>query len=240
MQLFYIPGISGEICTMNPQESHHCIKVLRMGKGEEIRFVDGTGGFYEGTIIDNDPVKCQVQITHRVMDFEKRDFQLHVAIAPTKNIDRFEWFLEKATEIGIDTITPLICQRSERRKLRPDRLENVLVSAMKQSLKALKPELKPMATLDDFLENDFNMVSCFVAHCMEDRMRSDLLFAEGKGDNYLVLIGPEGDFTSEEVEHSIESGFLPVSLGMSRLRTETAGVVAAQIISDRMCLKRNR
>ncbi len=237
MQLFYIPDITGDVAVMNPQESHHCLKVLRMVRGDRIRFVDGTGGYFEGTITDDKAGICRVEITRRTLNFEKRTYSLHVAIAPTKNQDRFEWFAEKATEIGIDTITPVICRHSERRKMRRDRLENILISAMKQSLKAVKPVLNELTTLEAFLEGDFGGTNCFIAHCGEEQGRKELLTASHTSSSFLVLIGPEGDFTPEEVERSMTRGFAPVTLGASRLRTETAGVVAAQIIADKMTME---
>ena len=236
MQLFYIPGLSGETAIMDPAESHHCIKVLRKGRGEKISIVDGSGGFFDAIIIDDNPKKCEVKILSEVRDYEKRDYHLHIAIAHTKSIDRFEWFLEKATEIGVDTITPLICQRSERRRLRYDRLEGILVSAMKQSIKARKPVLNEMVTLEDFMNEAYDHENCYVAHLIDGLERTGLLKAASNGSRYVVLIGPEGDFSPDEIALALQRGFRPVTLGRSRLRTETAGVVAAQIISDKVSL----
>ena len=145
--------------------------------------------------------------------------------------------MEKATEIGIDTITPLLCSRSERKRIRPDRLEAIMVSAMKQSVKAWKPQLNEMISFKDFLQLDFNQSNCFIAHCTDDDTRHELIRMETSGSRYCLLIGPEGDFTLDEIEKALQSGFRPVSFGSSRLRTETAGVVAAQIVSDKELLK---
>ncbi len=240
MQLFYIPGVKGDTAVMNETESRHCIRVLRMGKGEKIHFVDGAGGFYEGIIASDDPKKCMVKVTDRQQEYEKRNYELHIAIAPVKNNDRFEWFLEKATEIGIDTITPVICQRSERRKIREDRMEAILVSAMKQSVKAWKPVLQDIVPMEDFLKKDFGNAECFIAHCIDGDEREELIRAECSGKRFLIVIGPEGDFTPGEVESAVSRGFRPVSLGRSRLRTETAGVVAAQIVCDKMMISEKR
>lgn len=237
MQLFYITNIVGDTAVMNPAESRHCIRVLRMRKGDNVRFVDGSGGYYEGVISGDDPGEARVTIYKRRMDFPKHPYRLHIGIAPTKNIDRFEWFMEKATEIGIDSVTPLLCARSERKRIRNDRLEAILVSAMKQSVKAWKPQLNEMITLQEFLQGDFSGIDCFVAHCLDERKREDLIRSETSGHDYVVLIGPEGDFTQEEIAQTLKGGFRPVSLGSSRLRTETAGVVAAQIIRDKVSLE---
>lgn len=231
MQLFYIPDVNKEMASMSPEESHHCIKVLRMTKGADISFVDGRGGMYQGEIVVADHKNCKVSISNYMPEYESRYYRLHIAIAPTKNLERLEWFAEKAVEIGVDEITPIICFHSERKKIREDRLLKIMISAMKQSVKAKLPELHPLINFKEFVENDFN-ADKFIAHCQEDN-KEELLLIPARGDNSLVLIGPEGDFDDSEIKTAIENGFIPVNLGSSRLRTETAGVAAAQIMADK-------
>jgi len=224
MHIFYTPDISGKTYTLDETESKHCVRVLRLEKGDEITLVDGRGGFFTAEISDPNPKRCAVIVVKSELNFGLRNFQVQVAIAPTKNIERIEWFLEKATEIGVNRITPLLCRRSERKEIKHDRLEKVMVSAMKQSLKAYLPQLDELTKFNDFIRQPFEGQK-FIAHC-EEQHRELLKNAMKLGDNYLILIGPEGDFSPEEIELAINAGFLPVSLGDSRLRTETAGVVA--------------
>ena len=224
MHIFYTPDISGNTFTLVETESKHCIRVLRLEKGNEITLVDGRGGFFTAEISDPNPKRCSVKVVKSELNYGLRNFQVHVAIAPTKNIERIEWFLEKATEIGIDRVTPLLCRYSERKEIKTDRLEKVMVSAMKQSLKAYLPQLDPMTRFGDFVSQPFEGQK-FIAHC--DEQQRDLLTSNVlPRENYLILIGPEGDFSAEEIELAIQAGFRPVSLGESRLRTETAGLVA--------------
>jgi len=235
MNIFYTPDIRGNTGILDPAESHHCIKVLRLNAGDEVYLVDGTGGFYKGSISLADSRACVVNISQSEYEFGKRKFRIHIAIAPTKNIERFEWFLEKATEIGIDEISPLICERSERKIIREDRLQKVIASAMKQSLKAYMPKLNALSLFDRFVEMPFGGEK-FIAHCMEGE-RKDLIGIKQAGDQFTLLIGPEGDFSENEIKLAISKGFIPVSFGASRLRTETAGVVACQIIADLKALQ---
>lgn len=224
MHIFYTPDLSGQHYTLDEAESKHCVRVLRLEKGDEIILVDGRGGWFTAAIEDPNPKRCAVRVVEEKRNFGKRNFRVHIAIAPTKNIDRTEWFLEKATEIGIDRVTPLLCQHSERKEIKTDRLEKVMVSAMKQSLKAYLPQLDEMTKFTDFIRQPFDGQK-FIAHC-EEQQRELLKNVVRPGENYLILIGPEGDFSPEEIRMAIQSGFQPVSLGESRLRTETAGVVA--------------
>ncbi len=224
MQLFYTPNIQGSFYTLDETESKHAIRVLRMSQGDAIQLIDGIGNFYEGRISDANPKKCCIEILKKAEEFGKRNHYLHMAVAPTKNIDRFEWFLEKATEIGIDEITPILCDHSERKVIKEERLEKVIVSAMKQSLKAYLPKLNPLTPLKEFLQTPFDGKK-FIAHCYEQDKRDLKNEIPGSHSN-LILIGPEGDFSEEEIELAMQNGFLPVSLGASRLRTETAAVVA--------------
>lgn len=229
MQLFYSKIISGSCHILSPDESKHCIKVLRLGKGDVVHITDGSGNLFETVIIDDNFKKCKLEITQTFCDFGKRKFNLHIALAPTKNLNRFEWFLEKATEIGIDSITPIICNHSERKTVNTDRFNKIITAAMKQSLKAYHPQLNDAASLNTFLDREFHAEK-FIAYCNENN--KNLLKDEyHQGDDVLILIGPEGDFSPEEIEKVLNMGFKPVSLGNSRLRTETAAIVACMTIN---------
>jgi 16S rRNA (uracil1498-N3)-methyltransferase len=224
MHIFYTPDISGNTYTLDETESKHCIRVLRLDKGEEITLVDGRGGYLIAEITDPNPKRCSVCVVRSEQEFGRTNFQVHIAIAPTKNIERLEWFLEKTTEIGISRVIPLLCQHSERKEIKPERLEKVMVSAMKQSLKAYLPQLDELTKFSDLIHQPFDGHK-FIAHC-EEQHRDLLQNLILPNQNYLILIGPEGDFSPDEIQAAIQSGFKPVSLGNSRLRTETAGVVA--------------
>lgn len=230
MHIFYTPDISGNNYTLDETESKHCIRVLRLDAGDEITLVDGKGGFFTAKITDPNPKRCAVRIVKSELNFGLRNFYIHVAIAPTKNIERIEWFLEKATEIGINRVTPLLCRYSERKEIKGDRLEKVMVSAMKQSLKAYLPQLDPLTKFNEFITQPFQGQK-FIAHC-EENHRDLLTKMIVSNQNYLILIGPEGDFSTEEIEMAISAGFNPVSLGDSRLRTETAGVIACHTFNQ--------
>ena len=223
MALFYVPNLaSGNV--LPEEESQHAVKVLRLQIGDEITVVDGSGGFHKAFITNAHPKHCEFEITETTLEFGKRDYKLHIAIAPTKNIERLEWFIEKATEIGIDEITPVICRFSERKIVKEERLEKIIVSAAKQSVKAYFPKLNPLCTFDELMKNHHGAQK-FIAHCYEEDKK--LLQNEiAKSSDVLILIGPEGDFSKEEVLQAASLGFIPVSLGNSRLRTETAGVVS--------------
>ena len=228
MALFYVPNLAA-VHVLPEEESQHAVKVLRLQAGDGITVVDGVGGFYNASIINPHPKHCTFEITETVLEFGKRDYKLHIAIAPTKNIERLEWFIEKATEIGIDEITPVICRFSERKIVKEERLEKIIVSAAKQSLKAYFPKLNSLCTFDELLKNHQTSQK-FIAHCYEEDKK--LLQTEiQKSSDVLILIGPEGDFSKEEVQRAISLGFVPVSLGNSRLRTETAGVVACHTVA---------
>jgi len=229
MNIFYTPDLSGGVYTLEESESKHCIRVLRKTKGDELILVDGKGGYYEAVITDPNQKHCSVEVIKEIQQFEKRGYSLHLAVAPTKNIDRFEWMIEKATEIGVDVITPLLCEHSERKQVNIERLQKILISAMKQSLKAYLPRLNNLTNFDTFLAQE-QASRKFIAHCNEGE-KKHLFKCAGLGDDVVVLIGPEGDFSVNEIENAIKSGFSGVSLGNSRLRTETAGVVACEIVS---------
>ena len=225
MHIFYTPDITQNTYTLNEEESKHCVRVLRLSTGTIINLVDGVGGFYTAEIIADHPKKVVLSILHTEQEYKKRNHYLHIAVAPTKNIDRLEWFLEKATELGIDEVTPIITDRSERRIVKDDRLNKVITSAVKQSIKAYHPKLNEATTFADFLKQPFEGEQ-LIAYCIdntEKKFISDLVIPFQK---YLVLIGPEGDFTPEEVDLALNKGFKPLTLGENRLRTETAALAA--------------
>ena len=229
MQLFYIPEIKNNEAILDPVESKHAVKVLRLTNGSNVQIVDGKGGFYEAEIADANPKKCRLKIRNSTQNFGKRNFRLHVAIAPTKNNDRLEWFLEKATEIGIDEITPLITKHSERKTVNLERMEKKMISAMKQSLKAYLPKLNEAVAFNQLIASASEQEK-FIAHCYEGN-KPHLKSVVNKSTGVLVLIGPEGDFSRDEIELAGEKGFTGISLGNARLRTETAGIVACHIVN---------
>ena len=226
--MFYTPHISTSPF-LPEEESQHAIKVLRLQTGDRIELIDGKGGYYKAEIVFPHHKRCEVQILEKQTEFQKRPHRLHIAIAPTKNIERLEWFAEKATEIGIDEITPVICQFSERKIIKHDRLEKILISAMKQSLKAYLPKLNEQCAFDEFLKRA-NSGQRFIAHCYNENTKKLLSSLYIPKQDVTILIGPEGDFSTEEVEKALKMGFIPISLGESRLRTETAGVVACCVV----------
>jgi len=231
MRLFYDPDISGEFHVLKQEESHHCTKVLRLKQGDEVFIADGAGKLYQCEILEIHQKKTLLKVNDVREGDDKRNYRLHIAIAPTKSNDRTEWFVEKSTEIGIDDITPIICKNSERKVIKNDRLNRVAESAMKQSYKSYNPIINEQVNFDKFIMQGFGEVQKFIAHCEEhdDKIYlGNLLKKEG---SYLILIGPEGDFNADEIQMAKDAGFIPVSLGRSRLRTETAGVVASDIVS---------
>ena len=232
MHIFYTPDIHNqESYTLSADESKHCIRVLRLKENDEVQLVDGRGNLYSGVINEPDPKGCKIVIKEMISDYHKRNFHLHIAIAPTKSTDRFEWFLEKVTEIGIDEVTPLLCSRSERGSIRFERLDKVVVSAMKQSVIARKPVINEFTELGYFIKQETGShVQKFIAHCAGGA-RNNINQLYNPGKDIICLIGPEGDFTPEEIEWTTENHYQPVSLGINRLRTETAGVVACEIFN---------
>jgi len=211
-----------------PDEWFHCVKVLRLKEGDEVQIIDGKGNLYEAKIVSADAKNTRVEIISVQKEFEKRNYYLHLAIAPTKNIERLEWCVEKAVEIGVDVITPIICRFSERKIVKMERLEKIVISAAKQSLKAYIPKLNPLTNFNDFvLQTTENQR--FIAHCHKTEKH---LFSKICKPNLstLVMIGAEGDFSLEEVEFAAKHSIIPVSLGQSRLRTETAGVAAVHTV----------
>lgn len=229
-QLFYNPGLTNDSkhVAFNETESKHIAKVLRKKEGDTIRITNGKGWIFEAALDMTTPVSCEATITSSQKRIQPMHW-LHLAVAPTKNSERFEWFIEKATEIGINEITPLICERSERRSLKTERLERIMESAMKQSKRVYLPKLNPISTLADFLAHDHPGLR-FIAHCHEDE-KLELKRRVAPDKDITILIGPEGDFSEEEVDKAYEKGFYPVSLGEARLRTETAAVVACATVN---------
>lgn len=225
MHIFYTPDITPNTYTLNEEESKHCVRVLRLAIGSIVQLVDGVGGFYTAEILTDNPKKVSLKILKAELEYNKRNHHLHIAVAPTKNIDRFEWFLEKATELGIDEITPIISDRSERKIVKDDRLNKVITSAVKQSIKAYHPKLNETISFSNFLKQSFTGDK-LIAHCINDDGKeyiSNLIKPQG---NYLVLIGPEGDFSFDEVNLALNTGFKAITLGNNRLRTETAALTA--------------
>jgi len=230
MHLFYAPGLTDESAfTLSPEESHHAVRVLRLGTGSEIILVNGQGGWYETVITLPDPKACQVDIRKYSKGVGKPNYDLHIAMAPTKQIDRYEWFIEKATEIGISHITPLICDHSERRDVKTDRQMRVVLAAMKQSLKAYHPVIHEPVTFKNFMKSEHAGAKA-IAHCQEGNKLwiNDIMIPD---QPVTILIGPEGDFSDSEITLALANQFVPLTLGVSRLRTETAGVVACQSVS---------
>ena len=224
MHIFYTPDINSDTYLLSEEESKHCIKVLRLQKGSLLFLVDGKGGFYEAIVEDPQPKRTKLKILRNQQNYGQRNHNLHIAIAPTKSIERIEWFLEKATEIGIDEITPIICDRSERKEVKIERLNKVITSAVKQSIKAYHPILNEPIRFNDFILKSQSSQK-FIAHCVDSKKGSLKEHIKLNSD-YLVLIGPEGDFSPQEISLAIDHGFVPVSFGESRLRTETAALEA--------------
>lgn len=231
MHIFYTPHIKKQIVILTEEESKHAVRVLRLKEGQEVQLIDGKGGFYKAVITDAHQKHCEVKVQEKIEHFGKRNYKVHVAIAPTKNISRLEWFLEKATEIGIDEISLLLTDHSERKQVKEERLLKVITSAVKQSVKAYHPVLHPLQKMTDFLENDFDGDK-FVAH-LEEGDRHLLAQRCQPKSRTTILIGPEGDFSPREIRLALAKGFIPVSLGEARLRTETAGVVAVHTLAIR-------
>ncbi len=229
MQVFFAPNLKKITYQLTEEESKHAIKVLRLELGEEVCLIDGKGGLYYGIIDDVHPKKTIVRIIEKIEQYGRRNYRLHMAVAPTKSIDRLEWFLEKATEIGIDEVTPIVSQHSERKTIKPERLEKIILSAAKQSIKAYLPHLNPLQSFADFVRNQQEGAR-FIAHCGANPKPSLKSVLQEKQD-VLILIGPEGDFSPEEVALALDAGFKEVHLGKSRLRTETAGVVACHTVN---------
>lgn len=237
MYLFYSSENIGQIHVLSEQESKHIVKALRLRKGDELHLTDGKGNLYLTKIIDDNIKACVVEVVLQCEDNNRLSYHLHIAIAPTKNSDRLEWFVEKAVEIGISHITTLVCEHSERVSIKKERIERLMISAMKQSLRTELPAFNESVLFEDFIRQQRNRYGQkYIAYCGILEKEPPLLKSVYKSNtDTLVLIGPEGDFSPEEVNMSIENGFIPVSLGKSRLRTETAALLACatvQVINE--------
>ncbi len=230
MQLFYSETLTtdSDTYTLPKDESKHVIRVLRKKTGDAIHLTNGQGYLFNAIVAEENPNKCRLQIQSYSYQ-EPRDYKLHLAVAPTKLNDRFEWFLEKATEIGITEITPLLCDHSERKVIKEERFMKIIQSAMKQSLHYHLPILHPLTSFSEFVEHN-SIENTFIAHC-EDLKKESLKDYLKPHNSYTILIGPEGDFSTAEIELALKQGITPVSLGNSRLRTETAAVVACHSVA---------
>lgn len=225
MHLFLIDSSVEGFATLSAEESRHCVRVLRLGVGDEVWATAGDGTLCRARISLPDERACQIEIVERLPDYGHRPFSLHLAVAPTKNTARMEWLVEKAVEIGVDRITPVLCDHSERTTLRSDRLQRVAVSAMKQSLKATLPTIDEPMPLRTLLAQPANGWTRLICHCA-DGQRQTLHQLYAPGSDVQVLIGPEGDFSPDEIGQALAVGYQPVTLGNSRLRTETAALYA--------------
>lgn len=230
MYLFYTPDIATSHC-LSEEESQHCVRVLRYDRRDEILLTDGRGTTYQARITNPHPKHCEFEILSSQKQEPHHRFHLHIAIAPTKNVERLEWMVEKCTEIGVDEITPLLCRFSERKTLRIDRLEKIILSAAKQSLTPYLPVLHELTPFDEFVKTHSGADGLYIAHCYEKDKRElkdeiTLHSTRSTLNSITIMIGPEGDFSEAEIDLALRNGYIPVSLGNSRLRTETAGVVA--------------
>ena len=230
MQLFYNPNITKEAVRFNfsKTESRHVIKVLRKQIGDILTITNGKGELFSAKLVTANANNCELELIETYYNMPKT-FSIHMAVAPTKMNDRFEWFLEKATEFGVQTITPIICEHSERKVIKHERMNKIIQSAMKQSLQTYLPQLNSCVSLKSFLKNN-HFEAAYIAHCKDDE-KLNLKTVIQAHQNYTILIGPEGDFSPDEITLAIDKGFIPVSLGQTRLRTETAAIAACHIVN---------
>ena len=230
MHRFYIPYFIENPCTLGKEESYHCVKVLRLKKGDRIELSDGHGSLFKAEIEEVSSKACLLKIIEEHKEPAPK-WELHIAIAPTKNIARLEWLLEKLTEIGITGFIPFISHHSERKVLKTDRLKKIAIEAMKQSNRAYLPFIHELLPYSEMLKSCKNFKGQkFILHCME-KERGTFSASYHTGENALILIGPEGDFSNMETEEALGNGFIPITLGKHRLRTETAALVAACILN---------
>lgn len=232
MNLFYNKNIAptDKQVLFDKEESRHIGKVLRKHEGDLLDLTNGQGYFFKARLVLVSPKQCVAEIISSELQ-PQLPYHLHLAVAPTKLNDRYEWFLEKATEIGVSEITPIICDHSERKVIRPERYEKIIISAMKQSVKAYLPVLNPAISLNTFLSSEVNpQQQSYIAHCEDDQKQSLKSVLKPK-ESVLILIGPEGDFSTSEIKKALHLGYKPISLGDSRLRTETAAIVACHSVA---------
>lgn len=230
MQLFYNASLDLSVSqfVFSEEESRHIVKVLRKKPGDVLHITNGKGYLFTAEILSTDPKQCKATIVDTKKKHEKMH-SLHMVVAPTKNNDRFEWFLEKVTEIGVNEITPIICEHSERKVLKLPRLEKIIQSAMKQSLRTYLPKLNEPILYEKFIGKEHEGL-LFIAHCHEGE-KMELIRRVAPDKDVTILIGPEGDFSEPEVDLAYEHGFYPISLGDARLRTETAAIVACTTVA---------
>ena len=233
MEIFYAKENDGKTVFLDQEESAHCVKVLRHRTGDEITVIDGLGTMMRCRLADDSPKGASAEIVETFHDWGGHPYSLTMAVCPTKNNDRFEWFVEKATEVGVDKIVPVIGERSERRVFKPERSRKIALSAMKQSLKARLPIVAEPVSVKDFINESTDGIK-IICYCFEGetlrRSIGDVLAEAAEGANITIMIGPEGDFSPEEARLAVENGYIPVHLGPSRLRTETAAVTAATAV----------
>ena len=237
MELFYAEEIAGGLCSLSQDEAAHCVRVLRHRCGDEINVIDGEGTMFRCRLVSDSQKSCQAEILEAFPGWGSHPYRLNMAVCPTKNNDRFEWFVEKATEVGVDVISPVIGEHSERKVYKTERASKIALSATKQSLKAAIPVVAEPVSVKEFIKASAGSTALkLIAYCFEDEnhprtsIKSALSKSPEAAKDVIVLIGPEGDFSREEAALAIESGFIPVHLGNSRLRTETAAVTAAEAV----------
>lgn len=231
MHIFYTPDIdiAASSYQLSEEESKHSSRVLRLKPDDEISLVDGRGSTFIARITDAHPKRTKARIISSYTEQKARPYHLHLVVAPTKNIERYEWFLEKATEIGVDEITPVICEHAERKDVKHDRLNKIVVAAMKQSQQSFLPVLNGTIRFNEFIQKSHSAKK-YIAHC-DDQEKHPLQSVLPPGESSIILIGPEGDFSGAEIRTAREAGFLPITLGQTRLRTETAALVACMEVS---------
>lgn len=234
MEIFWTEDIAGGFCRLGEEESAHCVRVLRHRAGDRINIIDGHGTMYECTLVADLPKGAEARIEQAHQNWGGHPYDLTMAVCPTKNIDRYEWFAEKATEFGVDRIVPVIGEHSERKILKPERMNRILLSATKQSLKASIPELSDTISVREFIESTAGTEALkLIAYCFEDgQERTSIREVLEKNDakEVIVLIGPEGDFSREEADAAVAAGYVPVHIGESRLRTETAALASVSMV----------
>ncbi len=232
MELFYSKNIAGNICRLDKDESTHCIKVLRHKTGDKISVIDGSGTLYICEIINDNFKNLEAKVIDTISNWGLHPYKLHMAVCPPKNADRYEWFAEKASEMGLNKISPIIGEHSERKVFKSDRIKRILISAAKQSLKGLVPTVSETRTVKEFIvsEAENSKALKLIAYCFEDENHPRVPITDAlqkhKGEEIIIMIGPEGDFSQEEAKLAIENGFIPIHLGKSRLRIETAALTA--------------
>lgn len=234
MEIFWTEDIAGGICRLGEEESAHCVRVLRHRAGDRINIIDGHGTMCECTLVADSPKGAEARIEQAHQNWGGHPYDLTMAVCPTKNIDRYEWFAEKATEFGVDRIVPVIGEHSERKILKPERMNRILLSAAKQSLKASIPELSGTTSVREFIESTAGTEALkLIAYCFEDGQEKTSIrevLEKNDAKEVIVLIGPEGDFSREEADAAVAAGYVPVHIGESRLRTETAALASVSMV----------